>query len=82
VGPIKKGRRGLVDDHILFREGLSRLLTSEPDFAIAGNCGTSQEVLQILQDTRVEMILLDFDIGIMADNLLWQPATPDLGARS
>ena len=48
---------------ILFREGLSRLLTSEPDFAIAGNCGTSHEVLQILQDTRVEMTLLDFDIG-------------------
>jgi DNA-binding NarL/FixJ family response regulator len=47
----------------LFREGLSRLLKSEPDFAIAGNCGTPLEVLQILQDARVEMILLDFDIG-------------------
>jgi DNA-binding NarL/FixJ family response regulator len=53
----------LVDDHILFREGLSRLLTSEPDLQFAGNCGTSHEVFEIRQDTRVEMILLDFDIG-------------------
>jgi len=53
----------MVDDHnfVSFREGLSRLLTSEPDFANAGNCGTSHEVSQILEDTRVEMILLDFD---------------------
>ena len=65
VEPNQKGRRGMVDDHnfVSFREGLSRLLTSEPDFANAGNCGTSHEVSQILEDTRVEMILLDFDTG-------------------
>jgi DNA-binding NarL/FixJ family response regulator len=53
----------LVDDHLLFREGLGRLLASEPDFAIAGNCGTSDEALRILQRTPVDLILLDFDIG-------------------
>jgi len=53
----------LVDDHILFREGLSRLLASEPDFEIAGNCGTSAEALQILQEALVDVVLLDFDIG-------------------
>ena len=72
----------MVDDPILFREGLSRLLTCEPDFAIAGNCGMSHEVLQILQDSRVEMILLDSTSGIRADNLLRQPTTPDMEARS
>ena len=53
----------LVDDHILFREGLSRLLGSEPDFEIAGDCGTSAEALRILQETRVDVVLLDYDIG-------------------
>lgn len=53
----------LVDDHILFREGLSRLLATEADFEIAGNCGTSGDALEILQNTPVDVVLLDFDIG-------------------
>lgn len=53
----------LVDDHLLFREGLGRLLVSESDFEIAGSCGGSEEALQILQRTPVDLILLDFDIG-------------------
>jgi two-component system, NarL family, nitrate/nitrite response regulator NarL len=53
----------LLDDHILFREGLSRLLASEADFEIVGNCGASADALQILQSTPVDVVLLDFDIG-------------------
>lgn len=53
----------LVDDHILFREGLSRLLASEPDFEIAGSCGTAAEALEILKETSVDIVLLDFDLG-------------------
>src|SRR5690242_12388326 len=53
----------LVDDHILFREGLGRLLASEPDFEVAGSCGTSAEALDLLQAAPVDLILLDFDIG-------------------
>ena len=53
----------LLDDHILFREGLSRLLASEPDFEIAGNCGTSHEALEVLSHTPVDLVLLDFDLG-------------------
>ena len=53
----------LVDDHILFREGLSRLLASEPDFEIAGSCGTAGEALTVLKQTSVDIVLLDFDLG-------------------
>jgi DNA-binding NarL/FixJ family response regulator len=53
----------LVDDHILFREGLSRLLASEPDLEIAGSCGTAADALDVLQQTAVDIILLDFDLG-------------------
>jgi DNA-binding NarL/FixJ family response regulator len=52
----------LVDDHVLFREGLSRLLASEPDCEIVGACGSSAEALQILKGTPVDIVLLDYDL--------------------
>ena len=53
----------LLDDHVLFRESLSRLLTSEPDFEMAAHCGTTAEALEILGHTPVDVILLDYDLG-------------------
>jgi DNA-binding NarL/FixJ family response regulator len=53
----------LLDDHTLFRESLSRLLASEPDFEMAGHCGTSAEALAILRRSPVDVVLLDFDLG-------------------
>ena len=60
---MSRTRLLLVDDHLLFREGVGRLLASEPDFEIAGNCGASGEALEILERMPVDLILLDFDIG-------------------
>jgi DNA-binding NarL/FixJ family response regulator len=48
---------------MLFRESLSRLLESEADFEIAGHCASVQEGLQVLASTRVDVVLLDFDLG-------------------
>src|ERR1700682_4696170 len=53
----------LIDDHILFREGLSRLLASEPDFEVAGSCGNALEALEVLKQTSVDIVLVDFDLG-------------------
>jgi DNA-binding NarL/FixJ family response regulator len=52
----------LLDDHILFREGLNRLLISEPDFETVGQCGTPAEALKILERSAVDIVLLDFDL--------------------
>jgi DNA-binding NarL/FixJ family response regulator len=52
----------LLDDHILFREGLRRLLVSEPDFETVGECGTPVEALEILSRSAVDVVLLDFDL--------------------
>lgn len=60
---MKRIRVLLLDDHILFREGLSRLLQSEPDFEIVGVCGTSAEAIEILSRGPVDVVLLDFDLG-------------------
>jgi len=53
----------LLDDHVLFREGLSRLLDSEPDFEMVGHYGTSAEALEVLGRETVDVVLLDFDLG-------------------
>jgi DNA-binding NarL/FixJ family response regulator len=52
----------LVDDHILFREGLRRLLASEPDFETVAECGTPAEALEVLSRSAVDVVLLDFDL--------------------
>lgn len=53
----------LLDDHILFRESLSRLLASEPDFEMVGQSGASAEALEMLSRKPVDVVLLDFDLG-------------------
>jgi two-component system, NarL family, nitrate/nitrite response regulator NarL len=53
----------LVDDHVLFREGLSRLLQSEPDLEMAAHCGSVDEAIDILRKKPVDVVLLDFDLG-------------------
>jgi DNA-binding NarL/FixJ family response regulator len=53
----------LVDDHGLFRESLSRLLESEPDFRIVATCARTAEALEILRREPVDIVLLDYDLG-------------------
>jgi DNA-binding NarL/FixJ family response regulator len=60
---IPKIRILLLDDHTLFRDGLSRLLSSEPDFEIAANCSTVPEALDVVRKNAVDIVLLDHDLG-------------------
>lgn len=53
----------LVDDHSLFRESLARLLDAEPDLRIVGNSATAAQALAILDQERVDIVLLDYDLG-------------------
>ena len=52
----------LLDDHILFREGLRRLLISEPDFETVAECGSPSEALAVLAREAIDLVLLDFDL--------------------
>jgi two-component system, NarL family, nitrate/nitrite response regulator NarL len=53
----------LLDDHALFRESVSRLLSAEPGFEVVADCGTVDKALQLLQQIAVDLVLLDFDLG-------------------
>ena len=53
----------LLDDHALFRESVSRLLSAEPGFQMVAHCGTIEEGLRVLRQQSVDLVLLDFDLG-------------------
>jgi DNA-binding NarL/FixJ family response regulator len=53
----------LLDDHTLFRESVGRLLAAQPEFHVAAHCGTIDEALQVLRQTPIDVVLLDFDLG-------------------
>jgi len=52
----------LLDDHVLFREGLRRLLVSEADFETVAECSTLTEALEVLARAKIDIVLLDFDL--------------------
>jgi DNA-binding NarL/FixJ family response regulator len=60
---MNKIRILLLDDHALFREGLSRLIESEPDFEMVAQCSSVGEATNILRQKRIDLVLLDFDLG-------------------
>lgn len=53
----------LVDDHALFRDGLVRLLTSDPDFELLGAAGSAEAAAEPLKKLDVDVLLLDYSLG-------------------
>ncbi len=54
----------LIDDHSLFREAIARLLSSQSDFQIAGECSTVEDSIRILKSAPVDIVLLDINLGL------------------
>jgi two-component system, NarL family, nitrate/nitrite response regulator NarL len=52
----------LIDDHGLFRESLSRLLSAEKVFELVGDFASVPEGVEALSK-QVDVVLLDFDLG-------------------
>jgi len=59
----QKIRLLLIDDHGLFREGLSRLLEAENGFELAGDFASVPEAIGAMEGNQVDVVLLDFDLG-------------------
>jgi DNA-binding NarL/FixJ family response regulator len=53
----------LLEHRALLRTSLSRLLASEPDFELVGECANSREALDLLERAGADVVLLDFDSG-------------------
>ena len=52
----------LADDHVLFREGLKRILGELPDLEIIGEAGNGLELLKLLEKVNPQMVLLDISM--------------------
>ena len=52
----------IVDDHVLFREGLASIIRSEPDIEIAGMAGSVREAVDLSSTIKPELVLMDFSL--------------------
>ncbi len=53
----------IVDDHVLFREGLTTLLSSQPDFKIVGEAGSVREAIEAAEQLKPDLILMDYGLS-------------------
>jgi len=52
----------LVDDHVLFRQGLASLLETQPGLKIVGNANTVAEAIALAGQLHPDLILMDFGL--------------------
>ena len=68
----------LVDDHVLFREGLTRLLEAQPDMKVVGHAGTAHEGVAFTQAILPDLVLMDITLpdgtGVDATRLIQEVA--------
>jgi DNA-binding NarL/FixJ family response regulator len=52
----------LVDDHVLFREGLASLLTTQADIEVVGGANNVEEAIEYSRKFKPDLILMDFGL--------------------
>ncbi len=52
----------VVDDHVLFREGLVSLLKSDDYFNVVGQAGSVHEAIILAHNLRPDLVLMDFSL--------------------
>ena len=55
----------VVDDHPLFRDGLSKAIDLEDDILIVGQCADGEETLREVNRLQPDVVLLDINIPIL-----------------
>ncbi len=61
--PSRRIRLYLVDDHALFREGLLRLLSNDPEFELTGATGDVDRAVAEISASPPDILILDYDLG-------------------
>jgi len=52
----------IVDDHILFREGLASIIRLESDIEVVGLVGSVQEAVEMVGVVKPDIVLMDFSL--------------------
>lgn len=53
----------IADDHKIFRQGISAILSQQKDFSVSGEAANAEEIFNILANHSIDLILLDIDLG-------------------
>lgn len=61
-----KHKIGIIDDHVLFADGIGNLLSGNPEYDICFTGKNSVELFQFLKTSKVDILLLD--INLPGDN--------------
>lgn len=67
----------LLDEEGLLRSSLARLLSLEAAFEVAGEFGNEGDALRLLQESSVDLVLLDFNLGADRANRFISAARTD-----
>ena len=71
-------RIAVADDHQIFRDGLKRLLESEPGFKVVAEAADGVDALRVARDTKPDILLLDVAMPRMGG--VEAMSAPDLGS--
>jgi DNA-binding NarL/FixJ family response regulator len=52
----------LVDDHVLFRQGVASLLAAQPELRVVGEAGSVSEAITMTRDLLPDLVLMDFSL--------------------
>ena len=55
----------LADDHVMVREGTRRILERQEDLTVVGEAGDGLETIELAQQTRPDIILMDISMPVM-----------------
>ncbi len=60
--PVTPVRILIADDHPLFRDGLRRLLQTQPEFQVVGEAGDGEALIPLALETKPDLILIDLSM--------------------
>jgi len=52
----------IIDDHPLFRKGVSQIISDDPNFEVVGEAASGQEGLDLAEQTQPDLVLLDLNM--------------------
>lgn len=62
---MKKPEIIIVDDHLIFRQGLKSLITSEDIASVVGEASNGKDFLELISQVKPDLVLMDIDMPHM-----------------